>query len=91
MIEKIFKLESNNTSIGREVLAGVTTFVTMAYIIFVNPQMMAASGMDLGASFVGTCLAASLACIIMGVYSNWPVSLAPGHGSECFFYLYRCR
>ncbi len=56
MIEKIFKLESNNTSIGREILAGVTTFVTMAYIIFVNPQMMAVSGMDLGASFVGTCL-----------------------------------
>ncbi len=85
MIEKIFKLESNNTSIGREVLAGVTTFVTMAYIIFVNPQMMAASGMDLGASFVGTCLAASLACIIMGVYSNWPVSLAPGMGLNAFF------
>ena len=85
MIEKIFKLESNNTSIGREVLAGVTTFVTMAYIIFVNPQMMAVSGMDLGASFVGTCLAASLACIIMGVYSNWPVSLAPGMGLNAFF------
>ena len=65
MLEKLFKLESNNTSIGKEVLAGVTTFVTMAYIIFVNPQMMADSGMDLGASFVGTCLAASFACIVM--------------------------
>ena len=85
MLEKIFKLESNNTSIGKEVLAGVTTFVTMAYIIFVNPQMMADSGMDLGASFVGTCLAASLACIIMGVYSNWPVRLAPGMGLNAFF------
>jgi len=85
MLEKIFKLESNNTSIGKEVLGGVTTFVTMAYIIFVNPQMMAVSGMDLGASFVGTCLAASLACIIMGVYSNWPVSLAPGMGLNAFF------
>ena len=85
MLEKIFELESNNTSIGKEVLAGVTTFVTMAYIIFVNPQMMAVSGMDLGASFVGTCLAASLACIIMGVYSNWPVSLAPGMGLNAFF------
>ena len=85
MLEKVFKLESNNTSIGKEVLAGVTTFVTMAYIIFVNPQMMADSGMDLGASFVGTCLAASFACIIMGVYSNWPVSLAPGMGLNAFF------
>ena len=57
MLEKIFKLQSNNTSLGKEVLAGITTFVTMAYIIFVNPQMMSVSGMDLGASFVGTCLA----------------------------------
>ena len=85
MLEKIFKLESNNTSFSKEVLAGFTTFVTMAYIIFVNPQMMAVSGMDLGASFVGTCLAASLACIIMGLYSNWPVSLAPGMGLNAFF------
>ena len=85
MLEKIFKLKSNDTSIANEVLAGVTTFVTMAYIIFVNPQMMADSGMDLGASFVGTCLAASLACIIMGLYSNWPVSLAPGMGLNAFF------
>ena len=87
MFEKIFKLKSNNTSVSREILAGVTTFVTMAYIIFVNPQMMAVSGMDLGASFVGTCLAASIACIIMGIYSNWPVSLAPGMGLNAF-YLY---
>ena len=85
MLEKVFKLESNNTSLSQEVLAGITTFVTMAYIIFVNPQMMAVSGMDLGASFVGTCIAASLACIIMGVYSNWPVSLAPGMGLNAFF------
>ena len=85
MFEKIFKLKSNNTSVSREILAGVTTFVTMAYIIFVNPQMMAVSGMDLGASFVGTCLAASIACIVMGIYSNWPVSLAPGMGLNAFF------
>ena len=51
MLEKVFKLQSNNTSLGKEVLAGITTFVTMAYIIFVNPQMMSVSGMDLGASF----------------------------------------
>jgi Permeases len=85
MLEKFFKLQSNNTSLGKEVLAGITTFVTMAYIIFVNPQMMSVSAMDLGASFVGTFLAASLACIIMGIYSNWPVSLAPGMGLNAFF------
>ena len=56
----------------------------MAYIIFVNPQMMAASGMDLGASFVGTCLAAAIACFAMGFYSNWPVGLAPGMGLNAF-------
>ena len=67
MLEKIFKLKTNKTSLKKEILAGMTTFVTMSYIIFVNPQMMAASGMDQGASFVGTCLAASLACFFMGL------------------------
>jgi len=84
-LEQIFKLQDNNTTIAKEFLAGFTTFVTMAYIIFVNPQMMAASGMDLGASFVGTCIAASIACFAMGFYSNWPVGLAPGMGLNAFF------
>ena len=84
-LEQIFKLQDNNTTIAKEFLAGFTTFVTMAYIIFVNPQMMVASGMDLGASFVGTCIAASIACFAMGFYSNWPVGLAPGMGLNAFF------
>ena len=84
-MEKFFHLKSNGTSIKQELLAGFTTFITMAYIIFVNPQMMSASGMDYGASFVGTCLAAALACIVMGLYSNWPVALAPGMGLNAFF------
>ena len=85
ILEKIFHLKSNGTSVKQELLAGFTTFITMAYIIFVNPQMMSASGMDYGASFVGTCLAAALACIVMGLYSNWPVALAPGMGLNAFF------
>ena len=85
MLEKIFYLESHNTSIKQEFLAGFTTFITMAYIIFVNPQMMASSGMDIGASFVGTCIAAAVACFAMGIYSNWPVGLAPGMGLNAFF------
>ena len=85
MLEKIFKLKNFNTDFKTEILAGITTFITMAYIIFVNPQMMAASGMDIGASFVGTCIAASIACIAMGVYANWPVGLAPGMGLNAFF------
>jgi AGZA family xanthine/uracil permease-like MFS transporter len=84
-VEKTFQLELNNTSIKQEFIAGFTTFITMAYIIFVNPQMMAASGMDLGASFVGTCIAAAIACFAMGFYSNWPVGLAPGMGLNAFF------
>jgi AGZA family xanthine/uracil permease-like MFS transporter len=84
-LEKTFQLELNNTSIKQEFIAGFTTFITMAYIIFVNPQMMATSGMDLGASFVGTCMAAAIACFAMGFYSNWPVGLAPGMGLNAFF------
>ena len=85
LLEKIFKLESHDTTAMKEFVAGGTTFITMAYIIFVNPQMMAASGMDQGASFVGTCLAAALACFVMGFYANWPVGLAPGMGLNAFF------
>jgi len=85
LLEKMFKLESHDTTAMKEFVAGVTTFITMAYIIFVNPQMMAASGMDQGASFVGTCLAAALACFVMGFYANWPVGLAPGMGLNAFF------
>ena len=85
LLERTFQLELNNTSIKQEFLAGFTTFITMAYIIFVNPQMMSASGMDLGASFVGTCIAAAIACFAMGFYSNWPVGLAPGMGLNAFF------
>ena len=84
-LELIFKLNDNNTTIKRELLAGFTTFITMAYIIFVNPQIMAQSGMDQGAIFVGTCVAASVACIFMGLYANWPIGLAPGMGLNAFF------
>ena len=85
ILEKIFKLESHNTTALKEFVAGFTTFITMAYIIFVNPQLMSASGMDQGAAFVGTCLAAAFASIAMGLYANWPVGLAPGMGLNAFF------
>ena len=85
MLEKLFKLKESNTDIQTELLAGFTTFITMAYIIFVNPQMMSSTGMDLGASFVGTCIAAAIACIVMGFYANWPIGLAPGMGLNAFF------
>ena len=84
-MDKLFKLSAAKTTIGVELSAGLTTFMAMAYIAFVNPQMMAAAGMDQGASFVATCLAAALACFLMGLYANWPVGLAPGMGLNAFF------
>ena len=88
-LELIFKLHDNNTTIKKELLAGFTTFITMAYIIFVNPQMMAASGMDQGAIFVGTCLAAAIACFVMGIFANcrW---ISSRNGFKCVFYIYSC-
>ena len=85
MLDNVFKLNVNNTNIKKEILAGFTTFITMSYIIFVNPQIMSSTGMDFGAVFVGTCLAASIACFIMGFVANWPVGLAPGMGLNAFF------
>ena len=84
-LNQFFAIQAHQTSLQKEVLAGITTFITMAYIIFVNPQMMAQSGMDHGAIFVGTCLAAAFACLFMGLYANWPVGLAPGMGLNAFF------
>ena len=84
-LDNIFKLSFYNTNIKKEILAGFTSFITMSYIIFVNPQIMSSTGMDFGAVFVGTCLAASIACFIMGFFANWPVGLAPGMGLNAFF------
>ena len=85
ILQNFFELEAKKTSVKRELLAGATTFITMVYIIFVNPSMMAETGMDYGASFVGTCLAAAVACFAMGIFANWPVALAPGMGLNAFF------
>ena len=84
-MDRLFKLKELNTTFSKEILAGLTTFMAMAYIIFVNPQMMADAGMDYGASFVATCIAAAVACFLMGFYANWPVGLAPGMGLNAFF------
>ena len=85
MLEKLFKLSAHGTTVKTEIIAGFTTFLTMAYIIFVNPQMLGATGMDPGAVFVATCLAATIGCFIMGFYANYPVALAPGMGLNAFF------
>lgn len=85
LLERIFKLSQHGTTVKIELLAGLTTFITMAYVIFVNPSIMAQAGLDYGAAFVATCLGAALGCLLMGFYANWPVGLAPGMGLNAFF------
>ncbi|MCR6629941.1 MAG: NCS2 family permease [Magnetospirillum sp.] len=85
MLERLFRLKANGTTAGTEVLAGATTFLTMAYIIFINPAILADAGMDHGAVFVATCLVSALACLLMGVWANYPVALAPGMGLNAYF------
>lgn len=84
-IERYFGINGENTTIKTELLAGLTTFLTMAYIIFVNPNVLSEAGMDKGAVFVATCLASAIGCFIMGLYARLPVALAPGMGLSAFF------
>ncbi len=85
MLERYFELEKHGTTVRTEIVAGFTTFMTMAYIIFVNPQILSDAGMDLGAVFVATCLAAAFASAFMGLYANYPIALAPGMGLNAYF------
>ncbi|MFL2659376.1 MAG: NCS2 family permease [Alphaproteobacteria bacterium] len=85
MLEKLFHLNKLNTSVKTEVLAGVTTFLTMSYIIFVNPALLSKTGMDASAVFVATCLAATIGSMAMGLIANYPLALAPGMGINAFF------
>ena len=85
MIEKLFKLEANKTTASREIAAGVTTFLTMGYIIFVNPNILSATGMDKGALITATILAASFGTLLAGIWANVPFAMAPGMGLNAFF------
>jgi adenine/guanine/hypoxanthine permease len=85
MLEARFHLAENNTNVRTELLAGATTFLTMAYIIFVNPNILAAAGMDKDAVFVATCLASAIASALMGYVANYPIALAPGMGLNAYF------
>lgn len=84
-IARTFKLEEHQTNVRTEVLAGLTTFLTMAYIIFVNPNILADAGMPHDAVFVATCIAAAIGTIIMGMYANYPIAMAPGMGLNAYF------
>ena len=84
-IDAQFAISANNSSVKKELIAGLTTFLAMAYITVVNPSILSQTGMDFGAVFVATCLAAALGSIVMGVYANYPIALAPGMGQNAFF------
>lgn len=85
MLDNIFKLTAHGTTVRTEVVAGITTFLTMAYIIFVNPDILSTTGMDRNAVFVATCLAAAIGTTVMALWANWPIAMAPGMGLNAFF------
>ena len=85
MFDRFFHISDHRSTVGTEVVAGVTTFLTMAYITFVNPAILSDAGMDFGAVFVATCVAAAIGCLIMGLYANYPIALAPGMGLNAYF------
>ena len=84
-LERTFRLAEHGTSVRTELLAGLTTFLTMAYIVFINPSILADAGMPRGAVFAATCLVAALGSMIMALYANYPIALAPGMGLNAYF------
>ncbi len=84
-MENFFKLKERGTTVGKEVIAGITTFLAMAYILAVNPGILSASGMDFGSVFTATAVASAIATLVMAFAANLPVALAPGMGLNAFF------
>ena len=84
-LDRFFGLSAQGTNVRTEFVAGVTTFLTMVYIVIVNPQILGSAGMDKGAVFVATCIAAAVSTLVMALYANYPIALAPGMGLNAFF------
>ena len=85
MLESLFHLSENRTSVRTEVLAGTTTFATLAYIIFVQPTVLSAAGMDFGVVFVATCVASGIGTLMMAVFASYPIAVAPAMGYNFYF------
>ncbi len=85
MLERIFHLSENNTTVRRELLAGLTTFMTMAYVVVVNPRILAEAGMPVEGVLFATCISAAIATLIMGIWANYPIALAPGMSLNAYF------
>ena len=85
VLDRVFDLSNSGSNVRTELVAGLTTFLTMVYIVFVNPQILGNAGMDKGAVFVATCIAAAVSTAVMALYANYPIALAPGMGLNAFF------
>jgi len=85
VLERVFGLAAAGTDLRTELVAGTTTFLTMVYVVFVNPQILGNAGMDKGAVFTATCIAAAVSTLVMALYANYPIALAPGMGLNAFF------
>jgi AGZA family xanthine/uracil permease-like MFS transporter len=90
LLERYFKLADNQTTVKREVIGGLTTFLTMAYIVVVNPQILSQAGMPVEGVVFATCLAAAAGTLVMGLYANYPIALAPGMSLNAYFTYYVC-
>jgi len=89
-IDRTFGIQAAGTTVRREVLAGFTTFATMSYIVFVQPTVLSQCGMDFGGVLIATCIAAEIACLVMGLYARYPIALAPGMGENFYFAVIVC-
>ena len=85
MLERFFKLKESGTTVPTEIMGGLTTFMTLSYIIFVQPAVLSTTGMDFGAVMVATCIGSAIACIIMAFLANYPIALAPAMGHNFYF------
>src|ERR1700723_1680542 len=85
LLERVFHLQENHTTVRRELLAGLTTFTTMAYIVVVNPHILAEAGMPVEGVLFATCVSAALATLVMGIWANYPIALAPGRSLNAYF------
>ena len=86
-LSRYFEFKKHSTNLSKEILAGIATFLSMSYITVVNPSILSETGMDFGAVFVATCLAAAFGSAVMGLLANYPVALAPGMGQNAFLHM----
>jgi len=86
----MFDIQARGSTVGRELLGGITTFMAMSYILFVQPPLLGQAGMDSGGVFMATCIASAVACLLMGLFANYPIALAPGMGENFFFVFVLC-